>query len=47
MKIKWAYQHPPELRQLMENGRNVYEKNCWDSEEQRFVGLVDNLVNRI
>jgi glycosyltransferase involved in cell wall biosynthesis len=46
-KIKWAYQHPPELRQLMENGRSVYKKNCWDSEEQRFVGLVDNLVNRV
>ena len=46
-KIKWAYQHPTELRQLMENGRRVYEKKCWDSEEQRFVGLVDDLVSRV
>jgi glycosyltransferase involved in cell wall biosynthesis len=47
MKIKWAWQHPSELRQLMENGRMVYGKHCWDSEEQRFVGLVDKLVNRV
>jgi len=46
-KIKWAWQHPSELRQLMENGRIVYGKNSWDSEEQRFVGLVDKLVNRV
>jgi glycosyltransferase involved in cell wall biosynthesis len=46
-KIKWAYQHPSELRHLMENGRSVYERNSWDSEEQRFVGLVDKLVNRV
>ena len=47
LKIKWAYQHPSELRQLMENGRRVYGKNCWDLEEQRFVGLVDNLINHV
>jgi glycosyltransferase involved in cell wall biosynthesis len=46
-KIRWAFQNPPKLRQLMENGRRVYEKKCWDSEEQRFIGLVDDLVNRV
>jgi glycosyltransferase involved in cell wall biosynthesis len=45
-KIQWAYQNPPGLRQLMENGRRVYEKKCWDSEEQRFIGLVGDLINQ-
>jgi glycosyltransferase involved in cell wall biosynthesis len=43
-KIRWAYQHPLELWHLVENGRGVYGKHCWDSEEQRFVGLVGNLL---
>lgn len=43
-KIKWAYQHPAELRQLMASGRRIYKTKCWDSEEQRFLGLVDDLV---
>jgi glycosyltransferase involved in cell wall biosynthesis len=43
-KIQWAYEHPPELRQLMESGRKIYERNCWDLERERFIGLVENLV---
>jgi glycosyltransferase involved in cell wall biosynthesis/peptidoglycan/xylan/chitin deacetylase (PgdA/CDA1 family) len=46
-KIEWAYQHPSELQALMEKGREVYKKNCWDLEERRLVGQVDNLVHRL
>jgi len=45
-KIKWAWQHPTELRQLMENGWMVYGKHCWDSERERFAGLVSDLLQR-
>lgn len=43
-KIQWAYQYPLELQRLMENGRKVYERNSWDLERKRFIGLVENLV---
>ena len=45
-KIAWAYEHPAELRQTMENGRKVYLSHCWNTEEKRFVGLVDQLLHR-
>lgn len=44
-KIQWAYENPSELQRLMENGRKVYEKNCWESEQEKFLGMVGQLVN--
>ena len=44
-KIEWAYQNPVELQQLVENGRRVYEKNSWAMEEEKFLGMVGNMVN--
>jgi glycosyltransferase involved in cell wall biosynthesis len=44
-KMEWAFRNPPGLRQLMENGRKVYERNCWDSEREKFLGLAANLVH--
>src|ERR1700722_3469645 len=46
-KIEWAHQHPSELRALLEKGRKVYEKNCWDLEERRLVDQVDRLVHHL
>jgi glycosyltransferase involved in cell wall biosynthesis len=43
-KIEWAYQNPSELLQVMENGRRVYEKNCWKLEQEKFLGMVDSMV---
>jgi glycosyltransferase involved in cell wall biosynthesis len=43
-KMEWAFRNPHELRQLMENGRKVYERNSWDSESERLVGFTENLV---
>jgi glycosyltransferase involved in cell wall biosynthesis len=43
-KIQWAYQNPDELRRLMENGRRVYEQNCWEQEQEKFLGMVENMV---
>jgi glycosyltransferase involved in cell wall biosynthesis len=45
-KLEWAFRNPLELRQLMENGRKVYERNCWDSGREHFISLVENLVQK-
>ncbi len=44
-KIEWAYQNPDGLRLLVENGRRVYEKNCWEQEQEKFLGMVDRMLN--
>jgi glycosyltransferase involved in cell wall biosynthesis len=44
-KIEWAYENPVELQQLVENGRRVYEKNSWALEEEKFLGMVGNMVD--
>jgi len=43
-RIEWAFEHPSELRRLVENGRRVYEKNCWELEKEKFVGMVRGLI---
>ncbi|HEY3760398.1 MAG TPA: glycosyltransferase [Verrucomicrobiae bacterium] len=44
-KIEWAYENPAGLKAVMENGRAVYEKNCWDIQRHKFLGKVEQLVN--
>ncbi|MGA3179305.1 MAG: glycosyltransferase [Verrucomicrobiota bacterium] len=44
-KIEWAYEHPSELRGLVERGRKVYAKYRWQAEGARFAGLVNNLID--
>jgi len=43
-RIEWAHDKPAELRRLTENGRRVYEKNCWELEQAKFLGMVANLL---
>jgi glycosyltransferase involved in cell wall biosynthesis len=43
-KIEWAYENPSELQRLVENGRQVYEKNCWEQEQEKFLGMVEGIV---
>ncbi|HEV2320210.1 MAG TPA: glycosyltransferase, partial [Verrucomicrobiae bacterium] len=43
-RIEWAYEHPAELRRMVENGHRVYENNCWEREENKFIGTVGNLL---
>jgi glycosyltransferase involved in cell wall biosynthesis len=43
-RIEWAYQHPSELRQLTENGCRIYKNNCWEQEQEKFLGMVANLL---
>ena len=43
-RIEWAYDHPSELLRLVENGRKVYEKNCWELEKEKFLGMVRGLL---
>jgi len=43
-KIEWAYQNPEKLQRLMENGRRVYEKNCWELEQEKFLSMVGCMV---
>lgn len=43
-KIEWAYQNPSALQRLLENGRRVYDKNCWKLEQKKFLGMVDCMV---
>lgn len=45
-KIEWASQNPAGLRRLLENGRRVYEKNRWESEQEKFLGLVNGLLSQ-
>lgn len=44
-KIGWAYENPSALQTVMEKGRKVYEKNCWDAERKKFLGMVGHLIN--
>ncbi|HEY1788137.1 MAG TPA: glycosyltransferase [Verrucomicrobiae bacterium] len=44
-KIEWAYQNPANLQHLVENGRQVYEKNRWELEQEKFLGIVGDMVN--
>jgi glycosyltransferase involved in cell wall biosynthesis len=44
-QIEWAYQHPGEVRDLMERGRKIYERHCWNLEEDKLVGLVARLTH--
>jgi len=43
-KIEWAYQKPADLQRLMENGRRIYEKNCWEQEQEKFLGMVESML---
>jgi glycosyltransferase involved in cell wall biosynthesis len=43
-RIAWAYEHPSELQRLTENGRRIYENNCWELEQDKFLGMVENLI---
>ena len=43
-KIEWAYEHPVEMRDLMERGRKIYEHHCWDMEQEKLLGLVGRLT---
>ena len=43
-KIEWAYQNPAKLRLLVEKGRRIYEKNCWDLEQEKFLGMVGGII---
>jgi glycosyltransferase involved in cell wall biosynthesis len=42
-KIEWAWQHPGEVRDLMERGRRIYERHCWNLEEHKLLDLVGRL----
>ncbi|HTR43182.1 MAG TPA: glycosyltransferase family 4 protein, partial [Pseudomonadales bacterium] len=44
-KIEWAYQNPDGLQRLMENGRRIYEQNCWEQEQEKFLGMVESMLN--
>jgi hypothetical protein len=44
-KIEWAWSHPLELRTIMEKGREVYQRHSWVKEKDRFVSIVNNLLN--
>lgn len=43
-RIEWAYEHPSELRRLTESGRRVYEQNCWELEQEKFLNIVKALL---
>jgi glycosyltransferase involved in cell wall biosynthesis len=43
-RIEWAYEHPSELRRVTENGRRIYENNCWELEQDKFLRMVGNLL---
>jgi glycosyltransferase involved in cell wall biosynthesis len=45
-KIEWAAENAAPLQQVMERGREVYKKHCWKLEEERFGGLVQNLLEK-
>ena len=46
-KIEWAIENPSQLRRLLENGRKVYEKNRWEAEQEKFLGVVNNLLTPV
>lgn len=44
-KIQWACEHPAELQRLVQNGRRVYEKNCWEQEQEKFLHMVNRMTS--
>jgi glycosyltransferase involved in cell wall biosynthesis len=46
-KIEWASQNPAELQCVLEKGRQVYEKNRWESEQEKFLDLVSGLLRPV
>lgn len=45
-RIEWAHENPLELRRIMENGRRVYERNRWELEQEKFLGMVGELLKQ-
>ena len=45
-KIQWAYEHPAQLRALVEKGRRVFEKHRWLAEEAHFCSLANHLLDK-
>ncbi|MBW8865020.1 MAG: glycosyltransferase [Verrucomicrobia bacterium] len=43
-QMQWAYENPASLRQVLARGRAVYVQHSWDSEERRFIDLINNLI---
>ncbi len=43
-KIEWAWSHPTELRAVMERGREIYRRNSWKTEQERFMTAVNGML---
>jgi glycosyltransferase involved in cell wall biosynthesis len=43
-QILWVHAHPDEIGQIVERGREVYRRNLWSREKNRFVKRVLGVV---
>ena len=45
-KIQWVFEHPAEVRALVEKGQEVYRANAWPVQKETFLKAVSGLVKR-
>ena len=45
-QIEYAYWHPAQLAETVRRGQQVYRAHKWSAERLRFLGLVQDVVNR-
>lgn len=43
-QIQWVYEHPTEVREIVERGRQLYRRCQWSGEKARLIDCVTNLV---
>lgn len=43
-KIIYAYDHPEEVKQIVERGQTVYHNHKWSAEKERFLNVIETLV---
>ena len=44
-KIQWACENPDKLQQITEKGCQVYKRNCWEEEREKFVDIVGSVIS--
>jgi len=44
--IKYVFDHPTEVNEVVRRGQNVYEKHAWHKERMRLISVVDRLVHK-
>jgi glycosyltransferase involved in cell wall biosynthesis len=45
-KMVYVFKSPEEMLKVTERGKEIFREHNWSSERQRFLNIVDDLLNR-